>query len=112
MDRPRAKNRMACGPSIGIKRRKDGSKRMTRLILFSLIIYFVYVIYRRSQEPQVNGLGKDKVSSKSSCPPPKTFIDYTEGRIKGKKKKDIDSHMAHCKDCQDALNGVFGMSKK
>ncbi len=87
---------------------------MIRLILFLLIIYFTYAIYRKSQnpqiEPKINNPGKVKVFSKSSCPSPKTFIDYTEGRIKGKKKKAIDSHIAHCKDCQDALKGVFGMS--
>ncbi len=83
---------------------------MIRLILFLLIIYCIYAIYRKYQntqiEPKINNLGKVK----SSCPSPKTFIDYTEGRIKGKKKKAIDSHIAHCKDCQDAVKGVFGMS--
>ncbi|MFC1643712.1 hypothetical protein ACFL5C_00070 [Candidatus Omnitrophota bacterium] len=38
-------------------------------------------------------------------------MDYTEGRIKGKKKKDIDDHIAHCKNCQDALKDVFDMPK-
>lgn len=89
---------------------------MIRLILFSLIIYLIYAIYRKYQElqigPKSNDPGKAKVFSKSSCPSPKTFIDYTEGRIKGKKKKAIDSHMAHCKDCQDAVKGVFGMSQE
>ena len=80
---------------------------MIRLIFFLLIIYLIYAIYRKYQNPQI----EPKVFSKSSCPSPKTFIDYTEGRIKGEKKKAIDSHIAHCKDCQDALNGVFGMSK-
>ena len=75
---------------------------MIRLILFSLIIYLAYAIYRQYKKPQEE--------AKGSCPSPKTFIDYTEGRIKGKKKEAIDSHIAHCKDCQDAVNGVFGMS--
>ena len=79
---------------------------MIRLILFSLIIYFAYAIYRKYQNTQI----VPKVFSESSCPSPKTFIEHTEGRIKGEKKKAIDSHIAHCKDCQDALNGVFGMS--
>ena len=87
---------------------------MIRLILFLLIIYFVYAIYRKYQniriEPETNNPGKVKVFSKSSCPSPKTFVDYTEGRITGKKKKAIDSHIAHCKDCQEAVKGVFGMS--
>ena len=87
---------------------------MIRLTLFLLIIYFTYVIYRKYQnpqiEPKIDDLGKVKMFPKSSCPSPKTFINYTEGRIKGKKKKAIDSHIAHCKDCQDALKGVFGMS--
>ncbi|MGB2599196.1 MAG: hypothetical protein WBB86_01550 [Candidatus Omnitrophota bacterium] len=78
---------------------------MIRLILFLLIIYLIYAIYRKYQNPQI----EPKVFSKSSCPSPKTFIDYTEGRIKGKKKEAIGSHIAHCKDCQDALGGVFDM---
>ena len=87
---------------------------MIRLILLAVIIYFIYAVYRKYQntqiEPEINDPGKAKVFSKSSCPSPKTFIDYTEGKIKGKKKKAIDSHIAHCKDCQDAVKGVFGMS--
>ena len=87
---------------------------MIRVILFLIIIYCAYAIYRKYQdmqiEPEGNDPGKEKVVLKSSCPPPKTFIDYTEGRIKGKKKKAIDDHIAHCKDCQDAVKGVFGMS--
>ena len=79
---------------------------MIRLMLFSLIIYVIYAIYRKYQNTQI----ESKVFSESSCPSPKTFIDYTEGKIKGKKKKAIASHIAHCKDCQDALNGAFGMS--
>ncbi|MGB2630659.1 MAG: hypothetical protein WBD24_03585 [Candidatus Omnitrophota bacterium] len=87
---------------------------MIRSILFLLTIYLIYVVYRKYQntqiEPKINDPGKVKVFSKSSCPSPKTFIDYTEGRIKGEKKKAIGSHIAHCKDCQDALKSVFGMS--
>ena len=87
---------------------------MIRVILFLIIIYCAYVIYRKYQDmqtvPEGNDPGKDKVVLKSSCPSPKTFIDYTEGRIKGKKKKAIDDHIAHCKDCQDAVKNVFGMS--
>ncbi len=82
-------------------------------MLVLLIIYFVYAIYRKYQdtqiEPEINDPGKVKLFSKSSCPSPKTFINYTEGRIKGKKKKAIDNHIAHCEDCQDALKDVFGM---
>ncbi len=102
----RAKGRVKTRKSSIERRRKDGSKRMIRLILFLLLIYFIYAIYRKYQNTQI----EPKVFSKSSCPSPKTFIDYTEGRIKGKKKKAIDSHIAHCKDCQDALKGVFGIS--
>lgn len=86
---------------------------MIRLILFSLIIYSIYAIYRKYQNtqegPNGNDPGKAKVLSRSSCPAPKTFIDYTEGRIKGKKKKAVDDHIAHCKDCQYALKGVFDL---
>ncbi len=79
---------------------------MIRLILSLLIIYCLYAIYRKYKNTQI----EPKALPVSSCPSPKTFIDYTEGRIKGKKKKVIDGHIAHCKDCKDALNGVFGMS--
>lgn len=87
---------------------------MIRLVLFLSIIYFIFVVYRKHKKdqvvPKIIDHGKAKVFPKSSCPSPKTFIDYTEGRIKGKKKKAIDDHIAHCKDCQDAVKGVFGMS--
>ncbi len=89
---------------------------MVRFILFLVIIYVAYAVYRKIQNPQiefeVNGSGNGKTFSKIYCPSPKTFIDYTEGRIKGKNKKAIDSHIANCADCQDALKDVFGMSGK
>jgi len=75
----------------------------------------MYAFYRKSQntqiEPKGNSPGKDKVFPESSCPSPKTFIDYTEGKIKGKKKETIDHHITHCKNCKDALNGVFDISR-
>lgn len=78
---------------------------MIRFILFLLIICGTYAFYRRSQNPR----RAPETLPKSPCPAPKTFIDYTEGRIKGEKKKAIDSHIARCKDCRDALNGMFNM---
>jgi len=89
---------------------------MIRLIFFLVIVYFIFAVYRKYKNaqtgPKVIDAGKAEVFSKSSCPSPKTFIDYTEGRITGKKKKAIDDHIAHCKDCQDAVKGTFGMSNK
>ena len=78
---------------------------MIRLILLIVVIYFIYVAYRKYGNTE--GISRP---IKSSCPSPKIFMDYTEGRIKGNRKKAIDDHVAHCKDCQDAVKGVFGMS--
>jgi len=80
-----------------------------RMAVFIAVLYFIYFLYKSLQKPT----GK-KVTKKTTttCPSPKVFIDYTEGRIKGKKKKVIDDHIAHCKNCQDALKDVFDMPKK
>jgi hypothetical protein len=89
---------------------------MIRLVFFLVTVYFIFTVYRKYKNaqtgPKVIDAGKAKKFSKSSCPSPKTFIDYTEGRIKGKKKKAIDDHIAGCKNCQDAVKGVFGMSRE
>ncbi len=83
---------------------------LMRIAVFIVVLYLIYFFYKSLQKPT-----EKKVSKKTTlitCPSPKTFIDYTEGRIKGKKKKAIDSHIAHCKNCQDALKDVFDMPKK
>ena len=86
---------------------------MIRFVLFILIIYFIYVFYKTAQKPQgepkIKNLGKAKVTTKASCPDPKTFIDYIEGKIKGKQKEELRRHMDSCKDCMDALHAVFNM---
>ena len=86
---------------------------MIRLILFLLIIYFIYAFYKKVQklqgEPKIKNLGKAKVVTKVSCPAPKTFLDYTEGKIKGKQKEEIRNHIDSCKDCMDALQAVFSV---
>ncbi len=86
---------------------------MIRLVLFILIIYFIYVFYKMAQksqgEPKIKNLGKAKVATKTSCPDPKTFVDYIEGKIKGKQKEELRRHMDSCKDCMDALHAVFNM---
>ncbi len=64
------------------------------------------------KEPEIKDLGKAKVVPKTSCPNPKTFVDYIEGKIKGKQKEEIRSHIDSCKDCMDALQAVFSMSTK
>jgi len=87
---------------------------MIRLVFLILIIYFIYIFYKTTQKPQrepkIKNLGKAKVVTKTSCPDPKTFIDYIEGRIKGKQKEDIRCHVDGCKDCMDALQAIFNMS--
>lgn len=89
---------------------------MIRLILCMILGYLIFSIYRKYQDSRIglksNDTGKENVFFKSSCPSPKTFIDYTEGRIKGARKKAIDRHISHCKECQGALKGVFGMSSE
>lgn len=46
------------------------------------------------------------------CPLPETLIDHLEGKIAGKQKEEIRSHIDNCKDCMDALQAVFNMSIK
>ena len=64
------------------------------------------------EKPEIKAPGKAKVIPKTSCPNPKTFVDYIEGKIKGKQKEEIRSHIDSCKDCMDALQSVFSMSAK
>ena len=83
---------------------------LMRIAVVIGFLYLIYSFYKSLQKPT-----GEKVSKKTTtitCPSPKLFIDYTEGRIKGKKKKAIDDHIAHCKNCQDALKDVFDMPKK
>ncbi len=61
------------------------------------------------EEPKIKNLGKAIVVPESSCPTPKTFLDYIEGKIRGRKKEEIRSHIDNCKDCQDALQAVFNI---
>ena len=60
-------------------------------------------------EPKIKNLGKAQVIPKGSCPTPKTFVNYIEGRIKGKQKEAIRNHIDQCKDCMDALQAVFNI---
>ena len=87
---------------------------MIRLVFIISIIYFIYIFYKTTQKPQgepkIKNLGKAKVVTKTSCPDPKTFVDYIEGRIKGKQKEEMRRHIDSCKDCMDALQAVFNMS--
>ena len=82
---------------------------LVRIAVFIAILYLVYFFYKALQKPTQKKVSK--ITTITTCPSPKIFIDYTEGRIKGKKKKDIDSHIAHCKNCQDALKNVFDVPK-
>ena len=88
---------------------------MIRLLFFLLICYLTYTFYKTTrkpqEEPQDKNLGKAKVVSGSSCPNPKTFVDYIEGRIKGKQKEQIRKHIDNCKDCMDALQNIFNVRK-
>ena len=89
---------------------------MIRLAFFLLAIYFLYVLYKTIQkhkeEPKIKNLGKAKVVVTTPCPDPKTFLDYTEGKIIGKKKEDIRRHIDSCKDCMSALQSLFDISAK
>ncbi len=88
---------------------------MIRLLAFLLICYLVYAFYKKTQKPQeglkIKNLGKAKVAPESSCPNPKTFVDYIEGRIKGKQKEQIRNHIDNCKDCMDALQAIFNVRR-
>jgi len=80
---------------------------LTRIAVFIVVLYLIYLFYKSLGKPT-----EKRVAKKATCPSPKVFIDYTEGRIKGKKKKAIDGHIAHCKNCQDAVKDVFNMPKE
>jgi len=75
-------------------------------------MYAVYRNTRNNRDARILPQGTDPGKDKSSCPTPKDFINYTEGKMKGKRKEVLDNHIKHCKNCQDALHGVFGMSKE
>jgi len=89
---------------------------MIRLAFFLLVIYFLYALYKTIQkykkEPKIKNLGKIKAAATTPCPDPKTFLDYTEGKIIGKKKEDIRRHIDNCKDCMSALQSLFDMPAK
>jgi len=74
----------------------------------------MYVFYKKTQKPQgpkIKNLGKAKIAPKGPCPTPKTFVDYIEGRIKGRQKEQLRNHIDNCKDCMDALGAVFDVRK-
>ncbi len=81
---------------------------LVRIAAFVIALYLIYFFYKSSRKPTE----KKATKATTTCPSPKVFIDYTEGRIKGKKKKAIDDHIACCKNCQDALKDVFNMPGK
>ena len=85
-----------------------------RIIVLIAAFYLIYSFYKSLQKPTKKKLIKKPITitATTTCPSPKIFIDYTEGRIKGKRKKAIDNHITHCKNCQDALRDVFDMSKE
>ena len=83
---------------------------LMRIAVFIAILYLIYFFYKALRKPAVKKVARK--AAPGACPSPKVFIDYTKGRIKGKQKKTIDKHIAHCKNCQDALKDVFDISKK
>ena len=82
---------------------------LMRVGLFIGVLYLFYSFYKALQKPPEEKPSKEAIAS--TCPSPKVFIDYTEGRIKGKQKKAIDGHIARCKNCQDAVENMFDMPK-
>ncbi|MBL7072650.1 MAG: hypothetical protein ISS33_02570 [Candidatus Omnitrophica bacterium] len=78
---------------------------LMRVVLFAGVLYLAYCFYRSLRKP----VGEKAAEVVAACPSPKVFIDYTEGRIKGKEKKAIDEHIGRCKNCRDALKDVFDM---
>jgi len=81
---------------------------LMRIAVFVVLFYIIYSVYKSFRKPNE----KKTPGKNTPCPSPKVFIDYTEGRIKGNRKKALDSHIAHCKNCQDALGDVFDIPKK
>ena len=84
---------------------------LVRIALFVVFFHLIYVFYKSLQK-HPKEKAKKKTPMMNICPSPKVFIDYTEGRIKGKQKQHIDKHIANCKNCQDALKDVFDMPRK
>jgi len=84
---------------------------LMRIAVFIVVSYLIYFLYKSLRKSTGKRITK---TTTTACPSPKVFIDYTEGRIKGRKKKAIAGHIAHCKNCQDALKNVFDVegSKK
>jgi len=80
---------------------------LMRIAVFVTVFYLIYFFYKSSRKPA----GEKVAKAASTCPSPKVFVDYTEGRISGKKKKDIADHIACCKNCQDALKKVFDTTR-
>ena len=64
---------------------------LMRIAVLIVVLYFIYFFYKSLQKSTKEKPGKE--TTVSACPPPKLFIDYTEGRIKGRKKKAIDRHI-------------------
>lgn len=84
---------------------------LARIVLVIALFRLIYIFYKKLSPKSP----KEKLSKKSlmsACPSPKTFIDYTEGRIKGKQKQNIAKHISGCKNCQDALKNVFDIPAK
>ncbi len=82
---------------------------LVRITISITVLYLIYFVYKSLKKPAPKKLNKETITP---CPSPKVFMDYTEGRVKDKKKRAIDNHIAQCKSCQDALNDVFDMPKK
>jgi len=83
---------------------------LMRIAVFIVVLFLIYLFYKSLQKSTQKKVSKKTTTT--TCPSPKLFMDYTEGRIKGKKKKAMDNHIAHCKNCQDALKDVFDMPGK
>ncbi|MFH1847072.1 MAG: hypothetical protein ABH869_05910 [Candidatus Omnitrophota bacterium] len=81
---------------------------LIRITVFVIALYLIYFVHKSWRKPAEKKVAKVI----TTCPSPKVFIDYTEGRIKGKLKKNIDDHIACCENCQDALKEVFDLPRK
>jgi len=82
---------------------------LARIAIFVAMLYLIHFFYNLLWKPA--GKKLIKKTAAAACPSPKVFIDYTEGRIKGGKKKNIDEHIANCKSCQEALKDVFDIPR-
>ena len=83
---------------------------LIRMAVFILAIYLIYFFYKSLRRPTQKK--PSKKTTDISCPSAAILVDYTNGKIKGRKKQQLYNHIANCKDCQYALQAMFDMPRE